>query len=265
MEASVVVLGINNFKVQNAQALNFSARTRSERETEKQKHEDRRYYTQVSAEEIRQLQKIQREQKELNQKKITENSEKEKIKNEEKEYRESVKDLKDTQKIVHEITDADENKNIFAGSTLKKIGTAADILITGTLSGMALHWSTGKAFMMIRHCVKKPKIAKMLNNIKKPFSIVGNAVEKGASTAWSTIKKDVKATEKGRKFIASRPMKFINKCLNELNSSYKNAKTDIRNLTTEDIKSGISSVFGVSGFIAGVVEKVAPMPPEKDK
>lgn len=174
----------------------------------------------------------------------------------EKQYKEDIKELRETQKIIKDITGAGKDKNIFSGSTLKTIGNIADVVITGVLSGMALHWSTGKSFTMIYNFTKKPKVAKFLGNVKKPFSIVNKGVKKGASTAWTTMSNEVKATENGRKLLATRPAKFINSCLNDASKSYQNLKTDAKKLTVENIKSTISTIFGVSGFVAGAVEKL---------
>lgn len=260
MEASVVVSGINNYN----RTVNFGAKTRSEREEEKQKSYTRMVNVVMPEEDLAVLEmakKRARQQALEEQRKRVETA---RSQASEKEYQKDVRELKETQKIIKDITGACKDTNIFAGSTLKKIETAADILITATLSGMALHWSTGKAFMMLHNLSKKPKVANVLGNVKKPFAITGKALKKGASTAWSTISKEVKATETGRKFIESAPVKAINKGLNRINKSYNNIKADANNLTAENIKSGISTVFGVSGFAAGAVEKLDKQPAKKD-
>ena len=119
--------------------------------------------------------------------------------------------------------------------------------------------------MMLHKFTKKPKVANFLGNVKKPFAIVGSGIKKGASTAWETMAKEVKATENGRKFLETRPMKFLNNCVNKINKSYNNLKTDAKNLTAENVKGAVSTVFGISGFVAGAVEKLDRQPAKKDK
>jgi len=174
----------------------------------------------------------------------------------ERQYRQDVKDLKDTQNAIHELTDADKSKNIFAGTTLQKVGKAADVVITATLSGMALHWSTGKAFMMINKVMKKPKVAKVLDEIKQPFISLGSALKKGVKTAWNSIVTDVKSSPKGQKFLKTKPMKFADECTDAALKRYHNLKEDMNNLTTERVRDVVANVFGVSGFVAGAVEKI---------
>ncbi len=252
MEASVVVSGINNYNT----TVNFGAKTRSERAEEKQKSYTRMVNVVMPEEDLALLEMAKKHARQQALEEQRKRAEATRSQASEKEYRQDVKELKETQKIIKDITGAGKDINIFAGSTLKKIGTAADILITATLSGMALHWSTGKAFMMLHNLSKKSKVANVLDSAKKPFSIVSKGVKKGISTAWKTMVKEVKATKKGKKILNSAPMKTLNKGINKLNKSYNNIKADINNLTAENVKSGISTVFGVSGFAAGAVEKL---------
>lgn len=249
---AVVVAGINNYN----STINFGAQTRSEREAARERAQERSYVAQLTAEEIREVQK-RRDQMRAQIEKRTRQQEAEKAKKaQEKQYNEDVKDLKDTQKIIKDLTQSGKDKNILAGDTLKRAGKIADVVITGTLSGMALHWSTGKAFMMIHKVINKPKVANVLGNIKRPFQIIGSGMKKGVATAWDTMAKEVKSTPKGKKFVESAPIKKLNEGLDSIKTSYNNFKTDAKNLKAEDIKSGVATVFGVSGFIAGVVEKL---------
>ena len=261
MEASVVVSGINNYNT----AINFGAKTRSERAEEKQKSYTRMVNVVMPEED---LQILEMAKKRAREKAIEEQRKKAEAANSqrtERQYREDVKELRETQSIIKDITGAGKDKNLFGGGTLKTAGTIADVVITGVLSGMALHWSTGKAFMMLHKFTKKPKVANFLGNVKKPFAIVGSGIKKGASTAWETMAKEVKATENGRKFLETRPMKFLNNCVNKINKSYNNLKTDAKNLTAENVKGAVSTVFGISGFVAGAVEKLDRQPAKKDK
>lgn len=258
----MVILGINNFQT-NSKTQAFGARTRSEREAERERAYTR--YVQVSMPE-EDLEMLESAKKELRRRRLAEHAErleKEKAFSAERQYKEDTKDLRDTQNIIREITQSDKDKNIFAGSWLQRAGKIADIVITGTLSGMALHWSTGKAFMMMNKLVKKPKIAKTLGNIKKPFKIVGTAAKKGAKTAWESIVSEVKASKKGQTFLKTDFMKSVSDCADDIQKSWSNFKKDVNNLTAEDYKSGISTVFGISGFAAGVVEKLDS--PQKNK
>lgn len=258
----MVVSGINNYQSINT-TIGFGAQTRSEREAAKERAQERSFVAQVSAEEIREIQK-RRDQMRAQIEKRTRQQEAEKAKKaQEKQYNDDVKDIKDTQKMIRDLTQSGKDKNILAGETLKRAGKIADVVITGTLSGMALHWSTGKAFMMIHKVINKPKVANALSNIKRPFQIVGSGIKKGMITAWETMAKEVKATPKGKKFIDSAPIKKLNDGLDKIKTSYNNFKTDAKNLKAEDIKSGVATVFGVSGFAAGVVEKL-DNPKKKD-
>lgn len=255
----MVVSGINNYNT----SVKFGAKTRSEREAARREAEERSYMAPVTAEEIRMIQR-ERERTQAQIAKRTKQQEAEKAKKaEERQYNEDVKDIKDTQKMIKDLTQSGKDKNIFAGETLKNIGKVADVIITGTLSGMALHWSTGKAFMMINKVIKKPKVANVISNIKKPFQIVGSSLSEGAQTAWNSMARKVKATKNGKKFLDSTPIRKLNEGLDKISTSYNNFKTDAKNLKTEDIKSGVATVFGVSGFIAGAVEKL-DSPKKKD-
>lgn len=251
----MVVLGINNFQANN-KTQTFGARTRSEREAEREKAYTR--YVQISMPE-EDLEMLECAKKEFRRRKLTDQAErieKEKAFSAERQYKEDTKDLRDTQNIIREITQSDKDKNIFAGSWLQRAGKIADIVITGTLSGMALHWSTGKAYMMMHKLVKKPKVAKTLGNIKRPFEIIGSATKKGAKTAWQSLVSEVKASKKGQKFLKTDFMQNVSECADDVQKSWSNFKKDVNNLTAEDYKSGIATVFGVSGFAAGVVEKL---------
>ncbi|MCM1010179.1 MAG: hypothetical protein NC390_04805 [Fusobacterium sp.] len=257
----MVVSGINNYNT----AINFGAKTRSEREAEQKKSYTRMVNVVMPEED---LQILEMAKKRAHEKALEEQRKKAEAANKqrtEKQYREDVKELRETQSIIKDITGAGKDKNLFSGGTLKTIGNVADVVITGVLSGMALHWSTGKAFMMIHKFINKPKVANFLGNVKKPFSIVGSGIKKGASTAWSTMAREVKATEKGKKLLETKPMQFLNKCLNDASKSYNNLKTDAKNLTAENIKSTISTIFGVSGFVAGAVEKLDKNPQSQKK
>lgn len=248
----MVVAGINNYN----STINFGAQTRSEREAAWERAQERNYVAQLTAEEIREIQK-RRDQMRTQIEKRNKQQEAEKAKRaEERQYNEDVKDIKDTQRMIKDLTQSGKDKNIFSGSLLKNAGKAADIIITGTLSGMALHWSTGKAVMMIHKVIKKPKVANVLNNIKRPFQIVGSSIAEGAQTTWHSMARKVKATDSGKKFVNSAPIKKLNEGLDKISTSYKNFKSDAKNLKVEDIKSGIATVFGVSGFAAGVVDKL---------
>ncbi len=258
----MVVAGIKNYQMANT-SLNFGAKTRSEREAERERAQERSYVAQLTADEIRMLQQA-REKKKAKQDNLKKQQQIESdLQAQEKQYKEDVKYLKETQKTIKELTDSDKDKNILAGSTLKTIGKVADVTIAGVLSGMALHWSTGKAFMMLHACSKKPKISKFIGDVKRPFQIVGSSIGEGAKTAWNSMARKVKATEKGKNFVNSKPMKAVNEGLDEISKSYKNLKKDAKNITAEDVKSGIATVFGVSGFAAGVVGKLDT--PEKTK
>ncbi len=249
----MVVSGINNYQIQT---LNFGAKTRSEREAEKQKSYTRMATIMLPEADIQLLEAAKKAARERELKEQARREEEARSQTSEKQYKQDVKELKDTQKILNEITQADKDKNLLAGGTLKKIGTAADILITATLSGMALHWSTGKAFIMLNKFFKKPKVAKVINNVKRPFQIIGSSIAEGAQTAWHSMTRKVKATDSGKKFINSKPVQKINEGLDEIKTSYKNFKADAKALTTDDIKSGISTIFGVSGFGATAIEKL---------
>lgn len=263
----VVVAGINNYQIAN-NSINFGAQTKSEREAAKQRAEERNYVAQVTAEEIRMIQK-ERDRINAQIAKRNKQQEAEKAKKaQEKQYQDDVKDIKDTQKMIKDLTQSGKDKNLLAGETLKRAGQFADIIITGTLSGMALHWSTGKAVMMVHKVVNKPKVANVLHNIKRPFQIVGSSIAEGARTTWSSMARKVRATDGGKKFLDWTPVKKANEGLDRMNESIKNFKTDAKNLKVEDIKSGIATVFGISGFAAGVVEKLdapAKKSDEKDK
>lgn len=251
----MVVLGINNFQSAN-KTQTFSAKTRSEREAEREKAYTR--YVQISMPE-EDLEMLESAKKELRRRKLAEQAErieKEKAFSAERQYNEDTKDLRDTQKVIREITQSDKDKNIFAGSWLQRAGKIADIVITGTLSGMALHWSTGKAFMMMNKIAKKPKVTKAFNNIKRPFEILSSAAKKGTETAWNSMVKEIKASKKGQEFLNTDFMKGVKNGADDVKDSWINFKKDVNNLTTEDYRSGIASVFGVSGFVAGVVEKL---------
>ena len=251
----MVVLGINNFQT-NSKTQSFGAKTRTEREAEREKAYTR--YVQVSMPE-EDLEMLESAKKEFRRRKLAEQAErieKEKAFSAERQYKEDTKDLRDTQNIIREITQSDKDKNIFAGSWLQRAGKIADIVITGTLSGMALHWSTGKAFMMMNKLVKKPKVSKFLDNFKRPLEIVGSATKKGAKTAWQSIVSEVKSSKKGQKFLKTDFMQSVSECADDAQKSWSNFKKDVNNLTAEDYKSGIATVFGVSGFTAGVVEKL---------
>lgn len=260
MEASVVVSGINNYNT----TMNFGAKTRSERAEDKQKSYSRMVNVVMSEENYELFEKMQKETRKKEAEEQKRKAEAANTQRTEKQYREDVKELRETQSIIKEITGAGKDKNIFSGGTLKTIGNIADVVITGVLSGMALHWSTGKAFTMIHKFSKKPKVSKFLGNVKKPFAIVGSGIKKGATTAWDSITKEVKSTEKGRKFLATRPMKFLSDSADKINKSYNNLKTDAKNLTADNVRSGISTVFGISGFAAGAVEKLDKQPTQKD-
>ena len=256
----MVVSGINNYQTQT---LNFGAKTRSEREAEKQKSYTRMVNVVMPEEDLLILDAAKKAKRERELKEKARREEEARSQTSEKQYKQDVKELKDTQKIIKDITQGDKESNLFASGTLKKIGTAADILITATLSGMALHWSTGKAFIMLNKFFKKPKVANIVNNIKRPFQIVGSSIAEGAQTAWHSMTRKVKATDSGKKFINSKPVQKINEGLDEIKTSYKNFKADAKALTTDDIKSGISTIFGVSGFGAAVVEKLDKLSSKK--
>ena len=251
----MVVSGINNFQSVN-NSLKFGARTRSERERDEHKAYTRMVTVTMSEDDLNDIEIARQEYIQRRQELRKKKEEESRSLSAEKQYREDTKDLKDTQNIIREITQSDKDKNIFAGSWLQKAGKVADIVITGTLSGMALHWSTGKAFMMMNKVVKKPKISKAINNAKRPFEILGSAIKKGSETAWATLSKEVKASEKGKKFLETPFMKKVNKGADEVQKTWSDFKKDVNALKAEDYKAGISTVFGVSGFVAGVVEKL---------
>lgn len=257
----MVVSGINNYNT----SVNFGAKTRSERKSEQEKSYTRMVNVLMPEGDLQLLEaakKLAREKALEEQKKRIEEQNNQISA---KKYQEETKELKETQKIIKDITGVGKDKNLFSGGTLKTIGNVADVLITAVLSGMALHWSSGKAFMMIHKFVHKPKVANFLGKVKKPFTIVGSGIKKGASTAWSTMANEVKATEKGKKLLETKPMKLINSSLDDAVKSYNDLKNDAKNLTAENIKSTISTIFGVSGFVAGAVEKLDKNPQTKKK
>lgn len=249
----MVVSSINNYQVSN-KALSFGAQTRSEREAAMERAQERSYVTPLTADEVRRIQQ-ERDRIQDKRSKIDKQREAERAKRaEEKQYQEDVRDLKDTNRMINELT----NKGPLANGAFKRAGKIADVVITGTLSGMALHWSTGKAFMMIHKVIKKPKVSNALGNIRRPFQIIGSSIAEGAQTAWNSMARKVRATEKGKKFVESAPIKKLSEGMDKIGKSYSNFKQDAKNLKAEDIKSGVSTVFGVSGFTAGVVEKLDP-------
>lgn len=259
----MVVSGIN--QINNIKSLNFGAKTRSDRDADKEKSYTRMVNVVMPEEDLVVLEMAKKRAREQKLKEQAQREEEIQTKNSEKQYKQDTKELKETQKIIKDITDVDKSKNIFASSVLKNLGTTADILITGILSGMALHWSTGKAFTMIYKFTKKPKVANVISNIKKPFGIVDSSLKEGAITAWNSMSQKVKATPKGRKFINSAPIKTINEGLQSLKKSYNNIKTDAKNLTADDVRSGVANVFGISGFAAAVVDKLDKQKPNKQK
>ncbi len=256
----MVISAISNYEIAN-KSLSFGAKTRSEREAEKEKSYTRMVNVVMPEED---LQTLELAKKRAREKRLEEERRRKEVadaQKSERQYKEDVKELRETKQMISDIT----NKVGANGSLMKNIGKAADIIITGVLSGMALHWSTGKAYMMLHNISKKPKVVKTMNNIKRPFQIVGSSIAEGASTAWASMAKKVKATEKGQKFINSKPMQAINDGLDEIAKTYKNIKKDAKALKTDDIRSGIATVFGVSGFTAGVVEKIdTPTNSKKD-
>ncbi len=261
---NVVVTRINNFNTNNAHP-NFGAKTRSERQNEREKTYVRYVQVSMPEEDLETLEIAKKEIQRRRQEKYAQIETEMLAQNEEKQYRADVKELRETQKIIHDITTQDKDKNIFAGSTLQKLGKAADVVITATLSGMALHWSTGKAFSMVYKLTQKPKIAKAINNTKEPFKIVGSALNEGSKTAWNTFVKKVKSTKKGQELIDSKPIKVLNNWLNKAQKSYANIKADAKNVTVDNVRNGIATTFGVSGFVAGAVEKLDGKPDDKQK
>lgn len=263
MEAKVVVASINSYNTNSVKPLNFEAKTRSERAAEKEKAYTRYVTVSMPEDDLELIELAKKEIHRRRKEEITKRLEEEQARKAEKQHNDDIKDLRETQKIIKDLTQVDKNKNIFAGSTLQKIGKIADIAISATLSGLALHWSTGYAVKTIHKVINKPKIAKGLNNIKRPFEIVGSSVAEGAKTTWKTMAKKVKETEKGQKFLATKPMQKINKGLDDLAQAYKDFRTDVKNLTIEDVKSGVATIFGVSAGVATVVEKLDNTPQNK--
>lgn len=250
------ISGINSQISNNS--IGFGSRTRSQREAEREKSYTKMVNVCMPEEDLQLLEMAKKNAEKKRREQAEKEQEANQQKSVDKQYREDVKELKETKSMINDIT---QNRNLNSG-LLKNVGKAADILITATLSGMALHWSTGKAFMMIRGFCKKPKVSKFIDNVKRPFEIVGSGLAEGAKTAWNTMATKVKATKNGKKFVNSKPVKAINEGLKDMSQSFKNFKTDVKNLKTEDIKSGISTVFGVSGFGAAVVEKLDGKPQE---
>lgn len=250
----MVVSGIN--QINNIQNLNFGAKTRSDRDADKEKSYTRMVNILMTEEDLAVFEMAKKRAREQKLKEQAQREEEIRTKNSEKQYKQDTKELKESQKIIKDITNTDKSKNIFAGSLLKNIGLTADILITGILSGMALHWSTGKAFTMLYNFSKKPRVANVISNIKKPFAIVGSSLKEGAVTAWNSMAKKVKATPGGKKFINSAPIKAIDGGLQRIKKSYNNIKTDAKNLTADNVRSGIANIFGISGFTAAIVEKL---------
>lgn len=246
----MVISGVNNYN--NNYQISFSAKTRSEREAEKQKPYTRLATVVVTEEDLQLLEiaKKRAREKELKAK------EDEQAKASEKQYKQDVKELKETQKIFKDITQANKDKSLLSGGMLKKVGTAADVLITATLSGMALHWSTGKAFSMLHKFFNKPKVANVVNNVKRPFEIVGSSLAEGAQTVSTAMSRKIRATDSGKKILDSAPVKTFNKGTEKIKNFYKNLKADAKNFKTEEVQSGISTIFGISGFGAAVVEKL---------
>ena len=232
------VTGLNN--LQNS--TNFGAKTRSERQQEVY------YQTILSQDEMDDLVEIRANKRQ--------NDEEVRNRRAEREYNDDVRDLKETKQMVHDLTHADKKDNIFAGSTLKKVGTVADVLITGTLSGMALHWSTGKAFSMLYKVSKKPKIANTIAKIKEPFKIVGSAISAGLKTTWTTFSNKVQKTGKFKRFMKTDVGQKVNSGVEQVSTSVNNVRSDIKKINADNVKSGISNLFGVSGFTAGVVNKL---------
>ncbi len=263
----MVVSSINTYKASNNTQINFCAKTRSERSAEKDYYYSDAYAEVVHERSLKDLEiakkEIERRRKARKAREEREEREEREIKyNEEKQYREDVKELKETQGIIKDLTRS--SKKLFAGNSLQKVGDIADIAISATLSGMALHWSTGHAYKKLHEVAKKPKVAKVIKNIKRPFQIVGSSLAEGLKTTWNTFAKKVKETKNGQKLLATKPMQKINKAIDEIGESYKNFKTDVKNLTPENIKSGVATTFGVSGATATVVDKLDENPRNKD-
>ena len=252
----MVAVGINNYKLNNTHPLNFGARTRSERQAEREKSYTNFIQVTIPEENFEPSTISSRSATNRHSYEPQNIDEDEMFLAAEKQYNDDVRELRETQQIIREMTTPNKEKNIFAGSTLQKLGKAADVVITATLSGMALHWSTGKAFTMLHKISKKPKVAKAINNTKEPFRILSSALNEGAKTTWNTIAKKVKATPKGQKLINSEPIKTLNKWVEKAKVSYSNIKSDTKNITADNVKAGISTTFGISGFVAGAVDKL---------
>ncbi len=260
----MVVSSINNYNLNNAKPLNFCAKTRSEKASERGKTYISSITVSTPEENLETLdlakQEIERQRNEYYAKR----QEEIKARAEEREYKKEVAEWRETRSIIREITQPGKDKNLFGGKTLQTIGKIFDIGITAILSGMALHWSTGHAYKKLHEVAKKPKVAKVIKNIKRPFQIVGSSLAEGLKTTWNTFAKKVKETKNGQKLLATKPMQKINKAIDEIGESYKNFKTDVKNLTPENIKSGVATTFGVSGAAATVVDKLDENQRNKD-
>lgn len=241
-------VNLNNSTINSRQV--FGAKTRREREEDTERTYNRYVRVVMSTDDYALLERAKREEAHRISQAKNERTERARNQQEEKQYREDVKELKETNAMVQDLTQQSNS------GLLKGIGKVADVIITGTLSGMALHWSTGKSYSLLYKLCKKPKVTNAFNKVKRPFQIVGSALKEGVITTSNSIKNQVKNSQQGQKFLESKPVKFANNILDRIKMSYRGLKQDLNSLTHDNVKAGISTVFGVSGFATGVGERL---------
>lgn len=165
-------------------------------------------------------------------------------------YNRERRELEETRAIFGDIT---QNSRV---TPLKKLGRVLDVLITGALSGMALHWSSGKTVVLLNNLAKKPKVANLLNKIKAPFKTVVSATKKGLNTFGQTVKNDINKTKNGKKFINSRFNQWLKTGYNKVAEELGKFKAKVKGLTLEKVRNVVAGVLGVSGFVAGAVDRI---------
>ena len=131
-----------------------------------------------------------------------------------------------------------------------------DVLITGALSGMALHWSTGKTVVLLNKLAKKPKVANILHKIKAPFKTLVSATKNGLKAFGGILKADVQKSKSGKKFLNSKFTKWLKTGYNKVAGDFGKLKAKIQGLTLEKVRNAVAGIFGVSGFVAGAVDRI---------